>query len=114
MATKKIQILEGKILQSGSMTHATLSASNWAGSGPYTQAIVLNDVTINSKIDIQADAATIALINGSYSLCVENDNCAVTAYAIGNKPTTDLNIQLIITAVKKPTPDDIVWGNVLR
>ena len=114
MATKKLQIIEGKILQSGTMSHAVLNAANWTGSGPYTQSIVL-DVATNSKIDIQADAATVeTIMSNGYCLCVQNDNGAVTAYAVGVKPTVNLNVQLVVTAVKKPTPDDIIWGNVLR
>lgn len=113
MSTKKIQIIDGRILQSGTMVHATLNAANWTGSGPYSQAIVV-DVSANNKIDIQADAATITAMNNQYALCVENNNGAVTVYAIGTKPSTNLDVQLVISAVKKPTPDDVVWGNVLR
>lgn len=114
MATKKIQILEGKILQSGSMMHATLHAANWGAAIPYSQNITLKDIASNNKIDIQADAYTLNTINGKYSLCVSNNNGIVTVYAIGEKPTVDLDVQLVITAVKKPNPDNIVWGNVLR
>lgn len=113
MATKKIQIIDGKIFQSGTMTHAVLSASNWVGDGPYTQTIILDNIAINNKVDIQADINTIVAMNG-YCLCACNDNGVVTVYAIGEKPEVDLNIQIVITAVKKPAPDDVIWGNTLR
>ena len=114
MSTKKLQIIEGKLLQSGTMAHAILNAANWTGSGPYMQSIVL-DIASNNKIDIQADIATLAtIVANEYVLCACNDNGAAIVYAIGNKPTEDIDLQLTITAIKKDAPDAIIWGNVLR
>lgn len=114
MSTKKLQIIEGKLLQSGTIVNASLNAANWTGYGPYTQSIII-DVAPNNKIDIQADADTLSkILSKEYALCVCNDNGAVTVYAIDKRPQIDLDVQLTITAVKKSAPDDIVWGNVLR
>ena len=114
MSTKKLQIIEGKLLQSGTIANAVLNAAKWTGSGPYMQSIAL-DVAPNNKIDMQADATTLnKIISKEYILCACNDNGAVTVFAIGQKPNVNINVQLTITAVKKPAPDDVVWGNVLR
>lgn len=114
MSTKKLQIIDGRVLQSGTMAHASLNAANWVGSGTCAQSVALH-VDANNKIDIQADAATMdEIIRNGYCLCAKNDNGAVTIYSIGKKPTADLNVQLTITSVKKPSINDVIWGNVLR
>jgi len=66
MSTKKLQIIEGKVLQSGTMAHASLHAANWVGSGTYAQSVALH-VDSNNKIDIQVDVATMdAIISNGY------------------------------------------------
>ena len=114
MSTKKLQIIEGKLLQSCTMAHVILNAANWTGSGPYMQSIIL-DIMPNNKIDIQADISTLAtIVANEYVLCACNDNGAAIVYAIGNKPTEDIDLQLTITSVKKSAQDNTIWGNVLR
>lgn len=96
------------------MKNITLDVSSWTDEGPYTQAVELDNITSNSKIDIQADADTIAAISaGNYRLLIKNDSCTVMVYAVGAKPSTDLNLQLTITEVAKEKAEDVVWGNVI-
>jgi len=87
---------------------------SWQGEGPYTQELMIDGITANSKIDMQADAATISLIvSGEFSVTIKNDNGSVTAYAVGKKPEFDLSLQLIITEVIKESLTSVIWGSPL-
>lgn len=91
----------------------TISKDSWKGSGPYTQVLSgLSNITANSKIDIQADATTInKIVDGGFSLTAKNSNKTITIYAVGDKPTIDLTLQLAVTEVTKKASSDVVWGN---
>lgn len=84
------------------LTMVTLLASAWVGDAePYSQNININAATVNSKIDLQPTAEQIAALqNEETSLMIQNngDN-TYTAYAIGNKPTSDYKMQVLITEV---------------
>lgn len=119
MATKKIQILDKdlraaiNVLQAR-VVNCTLNPLKWEGTGPYTQAIIIDNVLPNDKIDIQADPATLKIIiDNNYCLCVGNDNGVVTAYAVGVKPEEVISVQLLVTDVAKVT-NDVIWGTPLR
>lgn len=79
----------------------SLPASAWAGnSEPYSQAIEIATVTVSSKIDLQPSAQQIVdLQNAEISLMIGNDGGALTCYAIGNKPTVDYTMQVLIQEV---------------
>ena len=79
----------------------TLNASAWSGSSePYSQQIDIATVTTASKIDLQPTAQQIvSLQNEETSLMVENNGGVVTCYAIGNKPTVDYTMQVLIQEV---------------
>lgn len=79
----------------------TLAASAWTGSSePYSQVVEINTVTSASKIDLQPTAQQIvSLQNAETSLMVENNGGVVTCYAIGNKPTVDYTMQVLIQEV---------------
>lgn len=79
----------------------TLAASAWTGgSEPYSQVVEINTVTSASKIDLQPTAQQIvSLQNAETSLMVENNGGVVTCYAIGNKPTVDYTMQVLIQEV---------------
>lgn len=84
------------------LTTVSLAASGWAlqSEGLYAQTATVNGSTIASKIDIQLTAAQIiSLSEGGFSLMAENNNGTVTFYAIGNMPTNDYNLQILITEV---------------
>lgn len=78
----------------------TLSTA-WTGDGPYTQPVTLYDVTANSKVDLQPDAAIIAQMaaDGVTALYIENDKGAFTAYAVGAAPTAVLTVQATIQSI---------------
>ena len=79
----------------------SLSKSNWAGiANPYSQVVTINGVTANSKIDLQPTAAQIiSLKNEGVAMVAENDNGTVTIYALGNKPSSDYTMQVLLTEV---------------
>ena len=79
----------------------TLRASGWNGNAePYSQVVEIATVTSASKIDLQPTAQQIVnLQNAEISLIVENNGGVVTCYAIGNKPTVDYTMQVLIQEV---------------
>lgn len=79
----------------------TLAAASWTGSSePYSQQVEIATVTTASKIDLQPTAQQIVnLQNAEVSLMVENNGGVVTCYAIGNKPTVDYTMQVLIQEV---------------
>lgn len=82
-------------------TTVTLT-TNWTGdASPYTQAVTISGTTANSKVDLQPDATAIAQManDGTVALYIANDNGVLTAYAVGEKPTTELTIQATVTEV---------------
>lgn len=82
-------------------TTITLFASKWIGdSNPYSQEITVNNITENSKLDLQPTATQIVeLQDKEITLMLQNNNGTVTAWAIGNKPTDDYTISLLIQEV---------------
>lgn len=82
-------------------TTVTILAANWTGEvNPWSQVVTVNGVTENSKVDLQPTALQIvSLQNDEISLMLQNDAGVVTAWAIGNKPTEDYTMQVLITEV---------------
>lgn len=92
----------------------TMPYKSWSGSGPYTQTLTVSGITANSKIDMQASAATISsIVEGEFSITIKNDNGTITAYAVGKKPAVDLALTLSITEIVKEKTSDVVWGSPL-
>ena len=82
----------------------TLAAASWAGSAsPYTQGVTITGGTATSQADIQADATAIQqmLDDGTNAIYIANNNGTFTAYAVGEKPTADLSIQVTVYDVKE-------------
>ena len=82
-------------------TSITLPAANWTGNtNPWSQVITVNSVTAHSKLDLQPTALQIvALQDSEITLMLQNNNGVITAWAIGNKPTQDYEMQVLITEV---------------
>lgn len=86
------------------ITNITLRASNWIGnSNPWLQAVEITtdaNIGISSKLDPQPTAHQIvSMQNEETSIMLSNENGSVVAYAIGNKPTVDYTMQVLITEV---------------
>lgn len=82
----------------------TLAAANWTGSAsPYTQGVTITGGTATSQADIQADATAIQqmLDDGTNAIYIANNNGTFTAYAVGEKPTADLHVQVTVYDVKE-------------
>ena len=80
-------------------TTISLLAASWTGSSqPYSQVVTINGVTVNSKVDLQPAAVQIVeLQNAHIMLMTENDAGTITVYALGEKPTSDYTMQVLIT-----------------
>lgn len=89
-------------------------STTWSGSGPYTQTVTVYGYTItaNSKIDLQPNATTVnqLITDGVKALYIENNNSALTAYAIGAAPTATMTIQCTIAEVNIPMVVYINFG----
>ena len=73
-----------------------LESDAWVNSedGVYfTQVVAISDITENTKIDLNpTPEQLISIIDSGISMFVTNDNCVVTVYSIGEKPTEDMVI----------------------
>ena len=83
------------------LTNVTMLASAWTGtSQPYSQAVTCSGINANSKLDLQPTPVQIVgLQSDEISLMLTNNNGVVTAWAIGNKPTSDYTIDVLVTEV---------------
>lgn len=79
----------------------SLATSAWTGNSElYSQVVSVNTVTSATKIDLQPTAQQIVnLQNEEISLMIENNGGIVTCYAVGNKPTADYTIQVLLQEV---------------
>ncbi len=75
--------------------------ADWAGDGPYTQAVTIEGATSATKVDLQPGENAIAqlLADGVKALWVENDNGTLTAVAYGAAPTAAMSIQCTLQTI---------------
>ena len=75
---------------------ATLSATGWSQTAPYTQTVSIEGVTAASKVDLQPtpEQLTQMITDGVTALLIANNNGTLTAYALGATPTTEMVMQL--------------------
>ena len=93
----------GSTAGGGSMKLATITApvANWkGGTSPYSQVVNVGGVSVNSKVDLQLSVAQMNQLR-NYEICftTENNDGTVTLYAIGDKPTMDLEFQATVSEV---------------
>ena len=83
------------------LTTITMPASGWQGSSsPYSQVVTCSGVNVNSKLDLQPTPTQIVeLQDAEISLMATNNNGVVTVWAIGNKPTSDYTMDVLIKEV---------------
>lgn len=74
----------------------TLPATEWTGSNPYTQQILVTGKTADTKVDIQPSEEVydqLVADNVGY-LAIKNVDGTLTAVAKGGKPSVDLTVQV--------------------
>lgn len=82
------------------ITTVSLPVENWTGGTPWQQNVVISGTTGNSQININADTTLLsAVYNDAFSLVFGNNGGVITAYAIGNKPTSELTVQVTVQEV---------------
>lgn len=79
-----------------------LPADGWEGeASPYSQIVALVGVTPYTKVDLQPTLAQIdTFYSKSLGFFAVNEDGVVTVYAIGDKPTEDITIQVTMTEVE--------------
>ena len=84
------------------LTTITVLASRWSGTeSPYYQNIQVAGVNINSKLDLQPTPDQIAALeDAEIAMMACNNNGSVIVYALNNKPTEDMTMQVLITDVE--------------
>ena len=85
------------------LTQITLPAANWkGGESPYFQVVAVDNVSVNSKVDLQPSVEQLEIFHDKdLAFSTENDGGVVTVYAIGDKPSNDYTIQATIMEVVK-------------
>lgn len=83
-------------------TTISLLTGNWTGdTSPYSQAVAVSNIDINSRIDLCPTPIQLnSLQNNGTALVAANEGGTVTIYAIGSKPVEDYNMQITITNVE--------------
>lgn len=84
----------------------SLLAANWAGDvSPYSQTASMTTVSASSLVNTCPSTANLqAAIDEGYMITLAQDAGAVTFYALGNKPTTDIELQCAVYTVTEVTP----------
>lgn len=82
------------------ITTITLTKNGWSGSNPYSQTVSVSTLTATDRVELCPTAEQIlALQNDDVSLLASNDGGVLTLHAIGGKPSTDMTMQILLTAV---------------
>jgi len=82
------------------VVNITLDKTKWYGSGPYTQTVSIEGVTPLSKIDFCPTPVQLQdLYNKGMAFIAENKSGTVTIYCIGQRPTTNITLQVNVTEV---------------
>ena len=83
------------------LTEIELPAANWKGAtSPYSQVVTVEDVSVNSKVDLQPSVEQLEIFHDKdIAFSTENDGGVVTVYVVGDKPTSDYTIQATIMEV---------------
>lgn len=84
------------------VTNVTLATGSWVASGNnYEQTVTISGATENSRIDVQPDATVITRLvdDGVIAIYFQNDSGTIKAVSVGEKPSTNITVQVSITEV---------------
>ena len=82
----------------------TLTVAGWVADGDdWKQPVTIAGGAAGKQVDLEADKTAIKqmLDDGTNAIYIANNNGTFTAYAVGEKPTADLNIQVTVYDVKE-------------
>lgn len=82
----------------------TLTVAGWAADGDdWKQPVTIAGGAAGKQVDLEADKTAIKqmLDDGTNAIYIANNNGTFTAYAVGEKPTADLSIQVTVYDVKE-------------
>lgn len=82
----------------------TLTVAGWVADGDdWKQPVTIAGGAAGKQVDLEADKTAIKqmLDDGTNAIYIANNNGTFTAYAVGEKPTADLSIQVTVYDVKE-------------
>lgn len=82
----------------------TLTVAGWVADGDdWKQPVTIAGGAAGQQVDLEADKTVIKqmLDDGTNAIYIANNNGTFTAYAVGEKPTADLSIQVTVYDVKE-------------
>ena len=91
----------GTVQSQDRLVNVSLPKSGWKGTtNPWSQTVTISGLTTSSKLDLSPTAQQIvSLQEQEITLMMSNENGVAVAYAIGGKPATDMNMQVLISEV---------------
>ena len=85
------------------LTTIIAPSANWKGAAsPYSQVVALEDISINTRVDIYLSAEQIQQFQDAdkdISFTTEQEDGVVTIFAAGSKPEFDIEFQATLTEV---------------
>ena len=80
----------------------TLPAAAWSGtSSPYSQSVTIAGTSGSSRIELMPSKDVVmSLFSAGIALGTENNNGTIVVYALGNRPSTDITMQVAISKTK--------------
>lgn len=82
----------------------TLTVAGWVADGDdWKQPVTIAGGAAGKQVDLEADKTAIKqmLDDGTNAIYIANNNGTFTAYAVGEKPTADLSVQVTVYDVKE-------------
>lgn len=82
----------------------TLTVAGWVADGEdWKQPVTITGGAAGKQVDLEADKTAIKqmLDDGTNAIYIANNNGTFTAYAVGEKPTADLSVQVTVYDVKE-------------
>lgn len=82
----------------------TLAVAGWVADGDdWKQPVTIAGGAAGKQVDLESDKTVIKqmLDDGTNAIYIANNNGTFTAYAVGEKPTADLSVQVTVYEVKE-------------